>query len=120
MRNTPRSSVTLVKVLPVASCTAVTVTPGSTPPDESVTTPVMMASVCANPDAGSARIVTNSAPSETHRRTRLMNPPYAGLPDCQAGRGHLQAGPADGPRKLTYGWGSVNRKCCENRLKRSE
>src|SRR6185436_3467396 len=123
MRNTPRSSVTLVKVLPVASCTAVTVTPGSTPPDESVTTPVMTASVCANPDAGSARIVTSSAPKETHRRTNVMNPP---LPNCQADRpedrplrpsprrANVHAGPADGPGKLTYGWGRVNRKGCED------
>ena len=36
-----------VNVLPVASLTAVTVTPGSTPPVESVTVPVRVAS-CAN------------------------------------------------------------------------
>jgi hypothetical protein len=46
-------------VLPVASCTAVIVTPGSTPPVESVTVPVITAS-CAKPMTGSARIAATT------------------------------------------------------------
>src|SRR5262245_30981294 len=62
MRYTPRSSVTAAKVLPVASRTAVTVTPGSTPPVESVTVPVNVAS-CAYAVTGSSRIpVDRSSP----------------------------------------------------------
>ena len=44
IRKPPRSSVTDSNVLPVASCTAVTVTPGSTPPVESVIVPLSIAS----------------------------------------------------------------------------
>src|SRR5262245_6979277 len=87
MRNTPRSSVMLVKVLPVASWTAVTVTPGSTPPEESLTTPVMTASVWACASAGKSTIDTNSVPIHT---IRFIKPPV-GWP------------------KLTYGRGAVNR-----------
>src|SRR5215470_16919457 len=54
-RNAPRSSVTATNVLPVASCRAVMVTPGSTPPVESVTVPLIVAS-CAESSAGIARI----------------------------------------------------------------
>src|SRR4029453_16672030 len=87
MRKTPRSSVMLVKVLPVASWTAVTVTPGSTPPEESVTTPVMTASVWACASAGKSTIDTKSVPIHT---IRFIKPPV-GWP------------------KLTYGWSAVNR-----------
>src|SRR5436190_15820636 len=68
----PRSSVTATKVLPVASWIAVTVTPGSTPPVESETVPVRVAS-CACSRAGSIRI----APSRTSRPTTLdlIQPP---------------------------------------------
>src|SRR5262245_66496376 len=87
MRNTPRSSVMLVKVLPVASWAAVTVTPGSTPPELSVTTPVMTASVWACARAGKSTIDTKSVPIHT---IRFIKPPV-GWP------------------KLTYGRGAVNR-----------
>src|SRR5258705_2465946 len=58
MRYTPRSSVTAAKVLPVASSTAVTTTPGSTPPVESVTVPVNVAS-SAEGTAGSSRLAVD-------------------------------------------------------------
>src|SRR5262245_30221337 len=87
MRKTPRSSVMLVKTLPVASWAAVTVTPGSTPPEESVTTPVITASDWACARAGENTIDTKSAPIHT---IRFIKPPV-GWP------------------KLTYGRGAVNR-----------
>src|SRR6266850_3814504 len=51
----PRSSVTPTNLFPVASFEAVTVTPGSTAPVESVTVPVSTAS-CANAATGNTRI----------------------------------------------------------------
>src|SRR5450759_1980725 len=60
----PRPSVTASNVLPVASSTAVTVTPGSTAPVVSLTVPVNTAS-CAYPMPGSARMAQT-------RRNRLM------------------------------------------------
>jgi hypothetical protein len=53
-RNAPRPSVTATNVLPVASWRAVMLTPGSTPPVESVIVPLIVAS-CADSNAGSAR-----------------------------------------------------------------
>ena len=47
IRNTPRPSVTASNEMPDASWTAMTVTPGSTPPVESVTVPVSVASCAA-------------------------------------------------------------------------
>jgi hypothetical protein len=67
MRYTPRSSVTAAKVLPVASRTAVTVTPGSTPPVESVIVPVNVAS-CAYATTGSSEI-----PHERSSRLTILN-----------------------------------------------
>jgi len=79
----PRSSVIATKVFPVASWTAVMVTPGSTPPVESVTVPVITAS-WAKPTPGTARIKAaamanhriapefmKSSSLETHRTTAL-------------------------------------------------
>src|SRR6185369_16598118 len=67
MRYTPRSSVTAAKVLPVASSTAVTTTPGSTPPVESVTVPVNVAS-WAYATTGGSRI-----PEERSSRLTILN-----------------------------------------------
>src|SRR5262245_45246534 len=67
MRYTPRPSVTAAKVLPVASSTAVTVTPGSTPPVESVTVPVNVAS-CAYATTGSSKI-----PQARSSRPTILN-----------------------------------------------
>src|SRR6185503_7852976 len=67
MRYMPRSSVTAVKVLPVAASTAVTTTPGSTPPVESVAVPVNVAS-WAKVTAGSSRI-----PVESSNRLTIAN-----------------------------------------------
>src|SRR6266705_6907121 len=74
----PRSSVTATKVLPVASWSAVTVTPGSTPPVESETVPVKVAS-CADSRAGTSRI----APRRTSRPTTLdlIQPPVGRTPE---------------------------------------
>ena len=57
MRYPPASSVTASKLFPLASCTAVTTTPGSTPPVVSVMTPEIVAS-CAWTSAGSRKITT--------------------------------------------------------------
>src|SRR6266550_1594155 len=55
-RYAPRASVTASKLFPDASFTALIVTPGRTPPVESVIVPVTVAS-CAYPTTGIARIV---------------------------------------------------------------
>src|SRR5438445_13737547 len=73
----PRPSVTDSNWLPDASLTATTVTPGSTPPVESVMVPVTEAS-CANTSAGSASIA--------HRRiSRFTTLEYIGT-SLQKGR----------------------------------
>ena len=66
IRYDPRASVVASKVLPVASCRARTVTPGSTPPVESVTVPVSEAS-CADAAAGSARMAQTKMTELTMR-----------------------------------------------------
>src|SRR5687767_14168674 len=63
----PRSSVTLVKVFPVASFTAVTVTPGNTAAVASVTVPVRMAS-CAKAMVGSV----NKIPKIRNRLAKFI------------------------------------------------
>src|SRR5687767_9781510 len=68
----PASSVTASNRLPVVSFTAVTVTPGSTPPVESVTVPVSTAS-CAYPATGNASITTTN--SHCHGLRAAITPP---------------------------------------------
>ena len=63
MRYRPRSSVTLTNEIPDASFTAVTVTPGSTPPVLSFTAPSNVAS-CACAINGSA---SNATVNQTNR-----------------------------------------------------
>ena len=67
-RNTPALSVTVTKVLPESEFVAVTVTPGRTPPVESVIVPVTVAS-CAKDAAGTARM---SASASTQRDSRCV------------------------------------------------
>src|SRR5205814_2445942 len=75
MRYIPRSSVTPANLFPVASFEAVTVTPGSTAPVESVTVPVSTAS-CANAATGSSRITPISS-------TRLAIPEIMDSPSVK-------------------------------------
>src|SRR5258705_5205455 len=63
-RNTPLASVTVSKLLPDASCTAGTTTPGSAPRVASATVPPMEAS-CARATTGSVTIA--------HTITRYLN-----------------------------------------------
>src|SRR5262245_55781611 len=88
IRNWPCASVTASKVLPVSSWMMVMVTPGSTPPDVSVTVPVMVA-CCADADtAPRSRVV---AASTTRFKLAFIVPPSR-CPDdyygrvCRAGR----------------------------------
>src|SRR5690349_774016 len=64
MRYTPRSSVTLLNVLPDAWLVAVTVTPGRTPPVLSLIVPLIVAS-CAYARTGNA---SNATVKRTNRR----------------------------------------------------
>src|SRR5262245_35876987 len=73
-RYAPRVSITITNVFPDASCTAVMVTPGSTPPVLSVAVPLTTAS-CANPLTGSASAAPSTSSHATTRITRNMGPP---------------------------------------------
>src|SRR5438552_1377980 len=81
MRYIPRSSVTLVNVLPEAAFVAVTVTPGRTPPVLSLTVPLNVAS-CAYARIGNA---SNATVSRTNRpnfiRASLCKATWSKTPD---------------------------------------
>ena len=78
MRNPPRSSVTARKLLPVAVWTAVTVTPGSTPPVLSVTVPESTASwasaICGSAIAAQTARQTASIRLMKHQRLVMDSP----------------------------------------------
>src|SRR5207247_5157282 len=78
-RNLPSPSVTATNVLPDSSLMAVTVTPGSTPPVESVIVPVTVAS-CARDTPGRARTI---AVARTHRIGRFMTDCLLGFLRCR-------------------------------------
>src|SRR5439155_17471546 len=71
----PFASVTVVRFKAVAVCVAVTSAPGSTPPLESFTMPVICAvdPACACNSTLESRIATE--PQTTSRRTRFIRPP---------------------------------------------
>src|SRR6266487_825945 len=71
----PFASVTVVRFKPVAVCVAVTSAPGSTPPLESFTMPVICAvdPACAYNSTLESRIARE--PQTTSRRTRFIRPP---------------------------------------------
>src|SRR6267142_941454 len=72
IRYAPRVSVTPWNVFPDASCSAVTATPGSTPPVESVTVPLTVAS-CAYAGTASASIPTITISRLTTRQRNKVN-----------------------------------------------
>src|SRR5262245_20432108 len=96
----PRSSVTPVNVFPVASLTAVTVTPGRTPPVASVIVPVSVAS-CASAIAGHVK----NMPSIRNRLTKLIRLLPEPTVDTKFRAGSLlppdarRSGPVAGPRR---------------------
>ncbi len=66
---TPEPSVTRLTVSPVAAFVAVTVTPGSTPPDESVMRPeIWPVMVCASAAPGRLNSAMASKPASASRR----------------------------------------------------
>src|SRR5262245_4948850 len=89
-RNSPLPSVMATKVLPVSSFVAVMVTPGSTPPVESVTVPFSVAS-CAYPVTG-----RTSIPTTTNHADRFLNsliePPAGSGQRCQFSDADRQVG----------------------------
>src|SRR6266545_4212283 len=90
-RNRPSPSVTATNVLPDSSLMAVTVTPGSTPPVESVIVPVTVAS-CAYDAPGRARTI---AIARTHRICRYMTDCLLGSLRCR----QTESGPCQARQK---------------------
>src|SRR6185369_2623152 len=76
MRNWPCASVTPSNVLPVSSWMMVMVTPGSTPPDESVTVPVIVA-CCAKADTAKRSRI--AAANTNRERRAFISPPVDGF-----------------------------------------